>query len=76
MINIDAVLRVVVEILDAEYENDPDTLMTPEMGATIRDHGATKALEAAALRRKMGEFHDLGRCAEFVVGKHRRRLRR
>lgn len=75
MINTVAILRVIRVILESEIDIDPTTPMTPEMGALVRDKGEQRALEAAALRRKLGEFHDLGRCAEFTLGKHRRRIR-
>ncbi|MGA1354413.1 MAG: hypothetical protein ACO32I_06530 [Candidatus Limnocylindrus sp.] len=76
MINTAAVLKVLEIILSNEVEIDPDTPMTPEMGALIRDKGKDRALDAADLRRRIGEFTDLARCAEFTVGKHRRRLKR
>jgi len=75
MINTSALMSVIRIILESEVDIDPTTPMTPEMGAMVRDKGEQRALEAAALRRKLGEFHDLGRCAEFTVGKYRRRLR-
>lgn len=75
MINVTALLKFVELVLREEMKIDPTTPMTPEMGALVRDRGEQPALEAAALRRQLGEFHDLGRCSEFVVGPHRRRLR-
>lgn len=75
MINIDAIIKFIGFVLREETRIDPTTPMTPEMGALVRDRGEQAALESAALRRKLGEFHDLGRCAEFVAGPHRRRLK-
>lgn len=76
MINIPAILKVIEAILHVEAEIDPSTPMTPEMGALVRDKGEQRALESAALRRQMGQFHDLQRCSEFVVSQHRRRVKR
>ena len=76
MINIDAIIKFIEFVLREETRVDPSTPMTPEMGALIRDRGEPAALEAAVLRRKLGEFHDLGRCSEFVTGPHRRRLKK
>lgn len=75
MIDAQAVLSAIADILTHELDTDPTTPITSEMGALIRDRGMTRALSAAALRRALGEFHDLARCADFTRGPHRRRLR-
>jgi hypothetical protein len=74
-IDITSVLDVIMDALSEELDVDHASLMTPEMGAVVRDKGVDRALAAAALRRGLGQFNDLSRCAEFVRGKHRRRLR-
>lgn len=76
MIDTDAVLAVIADILTRELDIDPSTAMTAEMGALVRDKGPERALAAAALRRSFGQFHDLTRCADFALGPHRRRIKR
>jgi hypothetical protein len=51
-------------------------MITPDVGALIRDRGAHVAINAAGLRRQIGFLNDVANCADFVLPKHRRRLKR
>ena len=67
----DALYHFPKEVLNRE------SILTPDDGAIIRDHGKEKALQILQARRSMGRFSFLENIAEciFEVGPHRRRIK-
>ena len=75
-IAVDLLLGAVASALDGSPSPVEKGMLTPDVGALVRDKGVHTALEAARLRRSIGFLTDVANCAEFVLPKHRRRLNR
>tara|TARA_Y100000592_G_scaffold99299_1_gene174860 strand:+ start:6846 stop:7088 length:243 start_codon:yes stop_codon:yes gene_type:complete len=56
--------------------NESPELVTTDMGALIRDKGKHVALGAGDLRRRFGQLSELSNCAEYVLPKYRRKLKK
>lgn len=75
MIFQDLLIKAVKNAVDLAPEPERETDLTADVGALVRDKGEHVALEAARLRRAVGFLADVGNCGEYVLPKHRRRLR-
>ena len=73
-IAIDLLLGAIAHNLDIAEAPVDKGMLTPDVGALVRDQGAHKAMQAARLRRSIGFLTDAANCAEFILPKYRRRL--
>ena len=73
---LDLLLGAIAHQLDIADTTTETGMLTPDVGALVRDRGMHTALEAAKLRRSIGFLTDVANCAQFVLPKHRRRLNR
>jgi hypothetical protein len=62
-------------VTDPSFVPEEGGVLTPDVGALVRDKGQHVALEAARVRQRVGYLHDVANCAAFVLPRHRRRLR-
>jgi hypothetical protein len=70
----DLLLRAVEAAL-LQDEQGTSIELTPDVGALVRDKGMSVGLEAAKLRHRIGFLTDVANCAEYVLPRHRRRLK-
>lgn len=75
-IAVDLLLGAIAAKLELAEPPIDKGMLTPDVGALVRDKGTHAALEAASLRRSVGFLNDVANCAEFVLPKYRRRLNR
>lgn len=75
-IAVDLLLGAIAAKLELAEPTQDKGALTPDVGALVRDRGTHKALEAARLRRNVAFLFDVANCAEFVLPKYRRRLKR
>ena len=75
MIFQDLLVKAVKDAVNLAPEPERETDLTADVGALVRDKGEHVALEAARLRRAIGFLTDVGNCGEYVLPKHRRRLK-
>ena len=75
MIFQDLLIKAVKDAVNLAPEPERETDLTADVGALVRDKGEHVALEAARLRRAVGFLTDVGNCGEYVLPKHRRRLK-
>lgn len=75
-IAVDLLLGAISTALDSSVAPVEKSMLTPDVGALVRDKGVHTALEAARIRRSVGFLCDVANCAEYVLPKHRRRLNR
>lgn len=75
-IAVDLLLNAVANALDVSEAPADKGMLTPDVGALVRDKGVHTALEAARVRRSVGFLCDVANCAEYVLPRYRRRLNR
>ena len=75
-IAVDLLLNVIANALDVSEAPVEKGMLTPDVGALVRDKGVHTALEAARVRRSVGFLCDVANCAEYVLPRYRRRLNR
>lgn len=64
-----------IEAALVQDESGTSIDLTPDVGALVRDKGMSVGLEAARLRQRIGFLTDVANCAEYVLPRHRRRLK-
>lgn len=74
-IALDLLLNAVEAAITGDPQSGDKVELTADVGALVRDRGMETALKAAQIRQRIGFLTDVANCAEYIMPKHRRRLR-